>query len=317
MRDELSTCTPPSTPSPIALCLAGQLRTLTFSWMQHSLQHAVIAAVRPHAFLHVSREFESRQNATTHDLELITNLVQPVCLHVLSDEQVLNAVGSSVAASTAATGSRLQEGGIRGTLALRWEACLHDIAWAEAAVGKAYSYVVRARPDVRWGCVLPPLASWPAPTALTPPLLNWDFVAVMPRALADAVLSLRRRTTLRAAPCSRPVFEHDRCLDTLLHEKGVAACELLPRARITRFSRPHARGDPWPPSPPPNRSCPLWSAPAACVASARLLRPCASSRFHGFWRCQGQAMRPEWRLQDQRLIEAATAEVEEACFPCH
>lgn len=89
---------------------------------------------------------------------------------------------------------------------VRWRACYTLIEEGEAHRARAtvpaagrYAFVVRARPDLWMPCALPPLASWrvtstnggsAAPSSRRWVTFGWDFLALMPRAVAAEALGV-------------------------------------------------------------------------------------------------------------------------------
>lgn len=277
-----------------ALCLAGQLRTFVQPWVLDHWRLAVLQPLRPSIFVHVSPEGGGTKGETTTTAQLrrVQERLRPVTMRVFTDEQLLVASNTTEAASKRQTATKkLRHGGLIGTLALRWEACLADIVQTETLRRFRYDWIVRARPDMVFRCSLPPLRLWPPAASAGKVLVQADYLVAAPRALGASLLRLRHRLTDAAAsPCGKEVLEHDPCLDTLLHERRIGACELVPRAHLLRWGEAQRP----PPRPPP--TCVGWEMQpgGACLSADELRLPCEGPRFAGYWRCSDQRTR-EWR----------------------
>lgn len=321
----------------VALCIAGQLRTLVNTSVQDHWE-ATLLRLRPAIFLQVSAQNSlplgrgHAANGDANDDERIRRLLawlQPTAARIANDTELLATINTTAQAEMKRHGTgRLIYGGLIGTLAIRWEQCLADISSSERARGFAYHWVMRARPDLAFRCRLPPVHQWPVLSrgrSRAEPRTVWlmaDYLAIAPRSLASAILGLRRRLTdQHARPCGAPMLEHDACLDTLLHEHGAGVCEIAPRAHLLRFAnldrglRPRAQGDLMPECingwdahyAPAAAAAATSNASRFCFAPAALLRPCGGAFVGGFWRCRGvnATLAWEWREADGALHAAS------------
>ena len=95
------------------------------------------------------------------NLAALRDRLRPVQFRVTTDEQELAQVNLTrhAALRIGLTGKLLYRG-FQGTLALRWAACLSDIEAFEASRGERFEWVIRTRPDLAFGCLLPPLHEW-------------------------------------------------------------------------------------------------------------------------------------------------------------
>mmetsp|Transcript_38062 Transcript_38062/g.89112 ORF Transcript_38062/g.89112 Transcript_38062/m.89112 type:complete len:208 (-) Transcript_38062:660-1283(-) len=190
----------------VALCLAGQLRSLLDPGAVDRWEQTVLQPLEwPSLFIRVSVEGPESKRLSAANLAALWQRLRPIKYRVSSDEHELAAVNLSrqAAMRIGLTGKLLYQG-FQGTLALRWAACLHDIEAFEASCGgRRFEWVVRMRPDLAFGCWLPPLRDWPSPTLAV--LTNVDYLVVAPRALAAAVLQLGAR---QVGACS-DVSEHE------------------------------------------------------------------------------------------------------------
>jgi len=221
--------------STFALCLAGQLRTLSYTWMQKHWKENVFDPLKPATFMHVSGQFyETRGKTSEQELDSILDLVQPVSLKLQDDDEVTKHPGGTTPTMRLNRFERSRmECFTCAPLALRWKGCYEDIEQFESERGNSFEWVIRSRPDLAFACSFPP-APWPSGHDVAPAaLMQVDYIAIFPRRIAQAVLhDLYNKTQ---SECNTPVLGHDRCLDTVLKDADAGWCPVEFLSQIQRF----------------------------------------------------------------------------------
>jgi len=233
-------------PAPVALCIVGQLRTLSYSWVQERFEHAVLRPLEwPTIFMHVSREggCQSRSGrscaaslTTQVDLDTILQRLPLVSLTLLDDVEILRR-HRLMNAHNPSSGAWICPGGSCLPMLLRMSGCADDVERFEAARSHRFSYVMRTRPDLYWRCSLPALstlhmalhvpasATKPAPGAA---MLHRDWFSLSTRNVGLAMLRLT--LTISAADrrgCrARGLHEHHACMDATLAAANASWCDL-------------------------------------------------------------------------------------------
>ena len=230
---------------PAALCLAGQLRVLSYTWMQDNLREAVITPLRAAVFMHVSRQSRACGKRgqswlsgkyipcssgagllSRADLDILIERLTPTSLALLDDSVLLKK--REFRASLEPGVHKEMPVGCRGStclpLLLRYAGCADDIERFESEQSHRFQLVVRARPDLLWHCRLPE----------APPLVDRggtftyrDWFSVFSRDVALNALRLQERIA-QPQPCQTrsPVHEQLICMDSVLAERKANWCEL-------------------------------------------------------------------------------------------
>jgi len=152
----------------VALCLAGQLRTLSYSWMQAKWEANVLAPIRPATFMHVSAEFYTTHGRTSSDeMAGILRLFKPVSLKLQDDDEVIARPGGVPKPSDARLLRHSKDEAVSGCstcepLLLRWRGCYEDLLrFEEERDSRPFQWVIRSRPDLSFECSFPDASRWP------------------------------------------------------------------------------------------------------------------------------------------------------------
>lgn len=225
----------------VALCLAGELRTLPYSWLLENWREAVLRPLQPAVFMHVSAECPGQHccvrghclpTTSEEELQRVLHTFDPVSLMLANDSAVLHAATHPWTHQE----RRLTR---RPALLMRWQGCLADITRLETGhrSGLPFEWVVRARPDVHFECLLPDLHRWPllnASSAAQLAFLQEDYLFIASGGLGAPLLNVARRrhehmvrspNGSSSAPCLSSSRMHDPCVQSLIHEHGAAECE--------------------------------------------------------------------------------------------
>ena len=251
---------PPSAPA--ALCLAGQIRVLTYSWVQDNLLNAVIRPLRSAVFMHVSRQSRAcgKRGPAAHRgvvidcastaaltsrvaLDTIINRLAPTSLSLQDDAVLLQRhnLSGGLAPGVVKDMPVGCMGSTCAPLLLRYAGCASDIERFEAERSHRFGWVVRARPDLLWHCRLPELtaAVWPPQRSRTAFTYTYrDWLAVFSRQVATPALRLHTRLAQSQSCGSRGSHEQLLCLDALLETVNASWCELLQATGATQHLLP-------------------------------------------------------------------------------
>lgn len=187
-RDSESAAGGAAKPGPIALCLAGQLRSLLNPTVAEKLRQRLLDRLQPDVFVRASAEQHScmvmgtngaapwprhndcvqllsgSSNNQRHEGALREFLEQHGRLRAWSvqPDAAIAPSQSGPFVSTRLERRRVTpdapscavdfQNRVWTPLAVRWEGCLADIEAAEAANGIRYAWVIQSRPDLRWAC---------------------------------------------------------------------------------------------------------------------------------------------------------------------
>ena len=233
-----------------AVCLAGQLRTLSYERVQANLQAVVLRPLQAALFMHVSPEVGQAVSKCYHshkgldrrtafdncsaalstsrtELDSILRRLHPASLSLLDDSELLR-THHLPQASAAAAGVPPATG---VPLMLRLQDCLADVDRFETETRRELAWVVRMRPDLMWACQLPPPSTWQALKAASPhtvAVVYRDWMGAFSRgAAARAGMGIARHVSTSDSPCRRRgSYEHPICLDAALEAANASWCEL-------------------------------------------------------------------------------------------
>jgi len=217
--------TPPHPPSPTAACIAGEARTLTLEPVRAQLVHSMLRPLRADALLVLAASHTPTWYVHPRGERTIAPATPPsTLLHAAREIGAMSLIIANDSSPLVAEVALARGAGhIQRSLVARWGVCLREIVAAEGARSRRYDYVVRARPDLRYGCKLC------VPRMLPPHAAEWalfirDYLSLMPRRVADHALG---RPSAGPATCNErtPRWSRRReewCNPCLLWRRGVA-----------------------------------------------------------------------------------------------
>ena len=181
--------------SSVAVCMAGQLRTLHLPAVVDNFERHVVRPLRPALFLHVSRERRifkgirsSRGTAgptSGAEFEWILTQLRPVGVRLMDDADLLRSHNLTRRGGDA-TGHVACQWSSCVPLLLRFAGCAEDIERFEVESGSQLPWILRTRPDLMWSCELPALATWPVGRQVA--WLHRDFLGLYSRDVGLRVL---------------------------------------------------------------------------------------------------------------------------------
>lgn len=246
--------------APVAVCLAGEARTIVVQELRHNIIRNLIKPLSADAFLVLSPLESGREGAARAGFELTPGVLQsiehdmtPVAMVLARDSQMANAIQQLHVLKPDEKHEILacirahpppsfidREKDWRGyfqvgpcspqlSLALRSRVCLGLIEHAELARGGVrYDRVVTSRPDIALPCRLPSdvFASLPPDVV---GLVDPDFLYSMTRAAASYALRevpLARRWNVSTCFSYRDEGNMGLCKRALIHRAGFRSCEM-------------------------------------------------------------------------------------------
>ena len=214
----------------LAICVAGELRTF-FDVLPFLTQ--AVAAYSTHYFLQVSASCSSslsgdkHWSCSGHDYD--SDRVKTALASALSPANIVVENDSELSRHNSWRGDFLPP---YTHPAFRWAQCHHDILEAELRRGSQFGWVLRMRPDARFNCQFISL-----PHPLESSVYNtWDFVSLMPRAVAD--ISLRQYPLgFGLVPCLPP-SPFEACNYFLLRSHNITTYEVRGKRLMAEVLRP-------------------------------------------------------------------------------
>lgn len=215
----------------VAVCMAGQLRSLHQPKVLDNFRRHIVMRLRPVLFLHASRERSSHSMAahdrskvgrtTSEEFEWILTRLRPVGVRLMDDSVLLRAHNLT----RRGDGVKCYYSSCP-TLLLRFAGCAEDIERYETESRRQLPWILRTRPDLMWSCALPPLATWPMGRQVA--WIYRDFIALYSRGVGLRALRLLDRIAV-GDNCSSSRgggSEPNMCLGAVLDEARAAWCEL-------------------------------------------------------------------------------------------
>ena len=112
--------------NPVALCLAGQLRTLRHSFVRQSLKLAVLEPIAPAVFIHVTREdggIHASPAMTADEIRRVADELRPASLSLQDDASLACRACAANSQSSSPSTSAAVGCATCDTLTLRWAGC--------------------------------------------------------------------------------------------------------------------------------------------------------------------------------------------------
>jgi hypothetical protein len=184
----------------VAVAMAGQVRMMPL--LLTTLRDNVLSPLAADLYMHVSTSDTDANNK----MSLAGNAPSGTTAHML---EVINSTLRPRFFMADRLASWTSDRDTFYGLFVRWARLLQAIAGHEAVAQQRYDWVVRTRPDLIYLCALTPSV---LEQAAAQSVLDWDFLALFPRAVADIAMMLGNRSRW-ACLCATKV---DYCVDEAL-----------------------------------------------------------------------------------------------------